>query len=76
MTRINYRYLHFPQATVQQAIWMCARFDLSLRDVEELLAERVYVLAGYDCVIRKPIKVYARLEFEFVTKPFIPILGG
>lgn len=40
MTQITYRNLHFPPSIVQQAVWMYARFNLSLRDVEELLAER------------------------------------
>ncbi len=40
MTQISYRNLHFPSSIVQQAVWMYVRFNLSLRDVEELLAER------------------------------------
>ena len=30
----------FPPETVQHAVWLYARFTLSFRDVEELLAER------------------------------------
>jgi transposase-like protein len=30
----------FPPAVIQLTVWMYARFTLSLRDVEELLAER------------------------------------
>lgn len=40
MTQISYRNLHFPPSIVQQAVWMYVRFNLSLRDVEDLLAER------------------------------------
>ena len=40
MTQISYRDLHFPSSIVQKAVWMYVRFNLSLRDVEELLAER------------------------------------
>ena len=40
MIQISYRNLHFPPSIVQQAVWMYVRFNLSLRDVEELLAER------------------------------------
>ena len=40
MIQISYRNLHFQPSIVQQAVWMYVRFNLSLRDVEELLAER------------------------------------
>jgi len=40
MTQISYKILHFPPSIVQQAIWLYVRFNLSWRDVEELLAER------------------------------------
>ncbi|MBO6544085.1 MAG: IS6 family transposase [Alphaproteobacteria bacterium] len=40
MTHISYRDLHFPSSIVQQAVWLYVRFNLSLRDVEELLADR------------------------------------
>ncbi len=40
MNTISYRNLHFPSSIIQYAIWLYARFNLSLRDVEELLAER------------------------------------
>ena len=39
MTQISYRNLHFPPSIVQRAVCMYVRFNLSLRDVEELLAE-------------------------------------
>ncbi len=40
MNTISYRNLHFPSSIIQYAVWLYARFNLSLRDVEELLAER------------------------------------
>ena len=40
MNTISYRNLHFPSSIIQYAIWLYARFNLSLRDGEELLAER------------------------------------
>jgi hypothetical protein len=40
MTKISYSGYRFPAAIIQQAIWLYARFTLSFRDVEDLLAER------------------------------------
>jgi transposase-like protein len=40
MNAISYRNLHFPSSIIQRAVWLYARFNLSLRDVEELMAER------------------------------------
>jgi transposase-like protein len=40
MTAISYRYCHFPPVIIQHAVWLYACFTLSLRDIEELLAER------------------------------------
>jgi putative transposase len=40
MTRTPYRGFRFPKAIIQHVVWLYARFTLSLRDVEELLAER------------------------------------
>jgi transposase-like protein len=39
------RGYRFPLAVVQHAVWLYARFTLSLRDVEELLAERGIVVS-------------------------------
>jgi transposase-like protein len=39
-----YRGFRFPKAIIQHAIWLYLRFTLSLRDVEELLAERGIVV--------------------------------
>ena len=40
MNKNAYRGHRFPPAIIQLTVWMYARFTLSLRDVEELLAER------------------------------------
>ena len=34
-----YRGFRFPKAIIQHAVWLYLRFTLSLRDVEQLLAE-------------------------------------
>jgi putative transposase len=39
-----YRGFRLPQAIIKYAIWLYLRFTLSLRDVEELLAERGIVV--------------------------------
>lgn len=39
MPPIGYRYCHFPPEIIQHTVWLYARFALSFRDVEELLAE-------------------------------------
>jgi transposase-like protein len=40
MNKIIYRGYRFPPEIIQRAVWLYYRFTLSLRDVEELLAER------------------------------------
>ena len=40
MNKISYSGYHFPPEIIQPAIWLYLRFTLSLRDVEDLLAER------------------------------------
>ena len=44
MNLTPYRGFRFPKAIIQHAIWLYLRFTLSLRDVEELLAERGIVV--------------------------------
>ena len=51
MNVISYRNLHVPSSIIQRAIWMYVRFNLSLRDVEELMAERG-VEVSYETVRR------------------------
>jgi transposase-like protein len=40
MTRISYKRRRFPATVIQHAVWLYFRFTLSLRDVEEMLAQR------------------------------------
>src|SRR5260370_6934284 len=47
MKRISYSGYGFPPGIIQQAIWLYLRFTLSLRDIEDLLAERG-IAVSYD----------------------------
>jgi putative transposase len=40
MTRISYKRHRFPATVIQHAVWLYFRFTLSLRDVEEMMAQR------------------------------------
>ena len=40
MQKISYRRHRFPPYIIQNAVWLYARFTLSYRDIEDLLAER------------------------------------
>ena len=40
MRKFSYAGYRFPPEAIHQAIWLYLRFTLSLRDVEDLLAER------------------------------------
>jgi putative transposase len=51
MKRISYSGYRFPPEIIQQAIWLYLRFTLSLRDVEDLLAERG-ITVSYESVRR------------------------
>jgi transposase-like protein len=51
MTKISYSGYRFPPELIQQAIWLYLRFTLSLRDVEDLLAERG-IMVSYETVRR------------------------
>lgn len=46
-----YRGFHFPAEVISHAVWLYARFALSYRDVEELLAERG-IQVSYESVRR------------------------
>ncbi len=51
MTKISYAGYRFPPVIIQQAVWLYARFTLSFRDVEDLLAERG-IMVSYETVRR------------------------
>jgi putative transposase len=51
MNKISYSGYRFPREIIQQTIWLYLRFTLSLRDVEDLLAERG-IAVSYETVRR------------------------
>src|SRR5271170_1891150 len=51
MQKISYDGYRFPPEIIRQAIWLYLRFSLSLRDVEDLLAERG-IAVSYETVRR------------------------
>src|ERR1700741_3044207 len=51
MNKISYSGYRFPPEIIQQGIWLYLRFTLSLRDVEDLLAERG-IAVSYETVRR------------------------
>ena len=55
MKPISFKRHRFPPQIIRYAIWLYARFTLSFRDVEELLAERG-VDASYETVRRWSLK--------------------
>jgi transposase-like protein len=55
MQNISYARYRFPPAIIQHAVWLYFRFPLSLRDVEDLLAERG-IDASYESVRRWSVK--------------------
>ena len=40
MRQISYKQHRFPPQVIRQPVWLYYRFTLSLRDVEDVLAER------------------------------------
>ena len=62
MNKISYRRHRFSAEIIQRAVWLCFRFPLSYRDVEDLLAERG-VDVSYETIRRWALKfgqAYAR----------------
>jgi putative transposase len=51
MQKISYDGYRFPPGIIRQAIWLYLRFTLTLRDVEDLLAERG-IMVSYETVRR------------------------
>src|ERR1700734_3406469 len=64
MEKISYAGYRFPPEIIPQAIWLYLRFTLSLRDVEDLLAERGVALS-YETVRRwvKSLRTDHRCRF-------------
>ena len=55
MPPISYARHQFPPAVIRHAVWLCVRFRLSYRDVEDLLAERGLDVS-YETVRRRVVK--------------------
>jgi transposase-like protein len=71
MQSISYARHHFPHEVIRHAVWLYLRFTLSLRDVEELLAERGFELS-YETVRRWALKfgpLFARNLRRLRPKP-------
>ena len=51
MKKFSYKGYRFPPEIIQQAIWLYLRFTLSLRDVEDLLAE-CGIAVSYEAIRR------------------------
>ena len=51
MKKISYSGYRFPPEIIQQAIWLYLRFTLSLRDAEDLFAERG-IAVSYETIRR------------------------
>jgi putative transposase len=51
MSKISYAGYRFPPVIIHPAVWLYARFTLSFRDVEDLLAERG-IMVSYETVRR------------------------
>ena len=68
---VSYARHRFPPLIIQHAIWLCFKFSLSYRDVEDLLAER-RIEVSYETVRRWVLKfgsVYSRRLRNSRPKP-------
>jgi len=62
MKALSYRGYRFPPVIIQHAVWLYLRFTLSLRDVQDLLAERG-IIVSHETIRRWVISfgpIYAR----------------
>ena len=62
MRPISFKRHRFPPEIIRHAIWLYARFTLSFRDVEELLAERG-IDASYETARRWFLKFGPSIEY-------------
>jgi hypothetical protein len=79
MTKISYNGYRFPPVIIQQAIWLYARFTLSFRDVEDLLAERgitVFYETWHPSFISKALRPSTRISsfWRCCTRPGFVLL--
>jgi hypothetical protein len=74
MITISFARHQFPPAVIRHAVWLCIRFTLSYRDVEELLAERGLEVS-YETVRRWVLKfgpLFARELRRRRSRPTAP----
>jgi putative transposase len=55
MRTVSYSRHRFPAEVIQHAVWLCFRFPLSFRDVDDLLAQRG-IDVSYETVRRSSSK--------------------
>jgi transposase-like protein len=65
---ISFARHQLPPAIIQHAVWLCVRFTLSFRDVEDLLAERGPDVS-YETVRRWVSKFGLLFAREFLPSP-------
>jgi putative transposase len=71
MRQVSFKRHRFPPEIIRHSIWLYARFTLSFRDVEEMLAERGLDVS-YETVRRWLIYEVRRLNPFRVVKPIFP----
>ena len=75
MDTISFKRHRFPPEIIRRAVWLYARFTLSYRDVEDLLAERGLDIS-YESVRRWFLKLVRRLpETCAPCDPFPTAIG-
>ncbi len=57
MKLISYRRHRFPPIIIQHAVWLCFRFSLSYRDIEDLLAEQIAQMEAEMAKLQRGIKL-------------------
>ena len=65
---ISFAGHHFLPAVNQHAVWLCLRFTLRFRDVEEWLAERGFDAEQVDAEIASDREREKRLGLSFATE--------
>ena len=73
MDTISFKRHRFPPDIIRRAVWLYARFTLSYRDVEDLLAERGLDIS-YESVRRWFLKLGAPIARNL--RPMLPIPSG
>ena len=72
MRKFSYAGYRFPPEIIRQAIWLYLRFTLSLRDVEDLLAERGIVVS-YETVRRWVNHLGHIIAYEVAAQSLTPL---